>query len=144
MRLTLPNQAHIDTSVHAVILFDGVCNFCNSSVNWIIQRDRAARFRFASLQSDAAGCLLAPFAAQTPPGDSIVLIDGEQCYTESTAVLRICRYLPFPWQLFAGLLTVPKPVRDPLYRLVARHRYRLWGERESCMIPSAEIRQRFL
>ncbi|CAM4229660.1 MAG: thiol-disulfide oxidoreductase DCC family protein [Paenibacillus macerans] len=128
---------------HAVVLFDGVCNFCNGSVQFIIRRDRAGYFRFASLQSDAAKSLLAG-RAEAPSLDSIILIENDRVFTESTAVLRIARKLDGIWRGAALFLAVPKPLRDWAYRLFARNRYRWFGKRSECMLPTPEQRQRFL
>lgn len=129
---------------HPVILFDGVCNLCNGLVQFVIARDPAARFRFASLQSGAAASLLTlrPNAAATP--DSIVLFENGRRYTQSLAALRIARGLGFPWSLAYGLAAVPKPLRDMVYDWVAQNRYRWFGRRDACMVPTSELRGRFL
>ena len=128
-----------------VILFDGVCNLCNGFVQFVIARDPRAQFAFASLQSKAAARLLSkrPRWTESTP-DSIVLIDGGTVYRESSAVLRIARGLGFPWALAYAAMAVPPPLRDWVYRWVARHRYRWFGRREVCMIPTPELRARFL
>lgn len=132
-----------ESQQHSIILFDGVCNFCNSSVQFIIRRDRKGRFRFASLQSKAGRELLTRHHVPDRI-DSIVLMDQGRCYTESTAVLRIAWRLGGMWRAAAILLAVPKPMRDPLYRYAARNRYRWFGKRQACMLPTADIRERFL
>lgn len=137
-------KSHLaDSPEHAVILFDGVCNFCNQSVLFLIRHDSKGRFRFASLQSEAAASLLAnePHLLQL---DSMVLIEQGQIYTESTAILRICKQMDGVWKILYPLIFLPKVVRDPLYRWFARNRYRFFGKKESCMIPTPEIRERFL
>ncbi len=128
----------------AVILFDGVCDLCNGFVQFVIARDPARRFRFASLQSDAAQRCLegADIAADVP--DSIVLLEEGRLFTRSTAVLRIARRLRFPWSLAFALIVIPRPVRDWFYDVVARNRYRWFGTRETCMIPTPELEERFL
>lgn len=128
---------------HSIILFDGVCNVCSSSVQFIIRRDRKGRFRFASLQSGIADQLLAGHPL-TGKMHSIVLIENGKLFTESTAVLRIAGKLDGFWKAAAIFLVLPKGIRDPLYRWFARNRYRWFGKRDSCMIPSPEIRERFL
>jgi predicted DCC family thiol-disulfide oxidoreductase YuxK len=122
------------------IFFDGVCNLCNSTVQFVIARDPEARFQFAALQSDAARKLL---GARTPL-ESIVLVETERIYTKSTAVLRIARGLRFPWPLLYALVVVPRPLRDMVYEWVGRHRYGWFGKRETCMTPSPEVRGRFV
>lgn len=126
-----------------VILFDGVCTFCNASVTFIIRRDPAAVFRFAALQS-AAGEAYADRFPQLRRIDSLVLIDEDRCYVESSAALRIASRLRGPWKLFSVLLAVPRPVRDAVYRWFARNRYRWFGRKDACMIPSPAIRARFI
>ncbi len=127
-----------------MILFDGVCNLCNGLVQFVIARDPARRFRFASLQSDVAQRRLegAGIAADVP--DSIVLLEEGRLFTRSTAALRIARRLRFPWSLAFALIVVPRPLRDWVYSLVARNRYRWFGRRETCMIPTPELEERFL
>lgn len=129
---------------HPVVLFDGVCNFCNSSVQFIIRRDPDGHFHFAALQSEVALKLLADHGWHSHRLDSIVLLDSGRVYTESTAALRIARQLKGWPKLTAFLIAVPRPLRDPVYRLVARYRYRWFGKRESCMLPTPDVRGRFL
>jgi predicted DCC family thiol-disulfide oxidoreductase YuxK len=128
-----------------VVLFDGVCNLCNGVVVFIIARDPRGRFRFASLQSDAARRLLGqPDPASSAPPASVVLVEGDRVFTQSTAALRIARGLGLPWRLAYGLIAVPRPLRDWLYGVVARHRYRWFGQRDVCMAPTPSMRARFL
>jgi predicted DCC family thiol-disulfide oxidoreductase YuxK len=127
-----------------VILFDGVCNICSSTVAFIIPRDPGAQFRFASLQSETARRLLRERNAGAPALESMVLVEDNRVFTRSTAALRIARRLAFPWSLASLLLAVPRPFRDWAYDFVARNRYRWFGKRETCMIPSADVRSRFL
>jgi predicted DCC family thiol-disulfide oxidoreductase YuxK len=128
----------------AVVLFDGVCNFCNSTVSFIIERDPAGYFRFAALQSELAQRILADH--RLPPGlfKNIVLLEEGICYTRSTAALRILRRLRSPLVLLYVLILVPRSIRDVAYDWFARHRYRWFGKRSECFIPSPEIRSRFL
>lgn len=127
----------------AIVLFDGVCHLCNGAVRWIIRRDRRGRFRFASLQSETGSALLSRYGVQ-PGTDSMVLIEGGRWYPESTAALRIARRLDGLWPLAYVLIIVPRPLRDSLYRYIARRRYRWFGRSETCMIPDSGIRERFL
>jgi predicted DCC family thiol-disulfide oxidoreductase YuxK len=127
-----------------VILFDGVCNLCNASVLFVVRRDPAARFQFAALQSPAATRLLASIPHPGPLPDAIVLVDGARVYTRSTAALRIARGLTFPWPLLYGFIVVPRAIRDWVYELVAARRYRWFGKRDECMVPTPELRARFL
>lgn len=142
----MPQQSPPDTgSPHAIILFDGVCNLCNGAVRFILKRDRNGHFRFASLQGAAGRALLARFYPH-PAGapDSMVLIEGGRAYVHSDAVLRIARRLGSGWALLSAFRVIPRPVRDVLYRRVAAHRYRWFGKRDQCMIPSPDARSRFL
>ena len=127
-----------------VILFDGVCNLCNGFVQFVVARDPAGRFRFAALQSDSARRLLARLDGFGGVPDSVVLVDGGRVYTRSSAALRIARGLRFPWSLARVLLVVPRPLRDWVYDFVARHRYQWFGRKDVCMIPTRDLRVRFL
>jgi len=129
---------------HGVVLFDGVCNLCNGSVQFIIARDPAAHFRFAPLESEVARRMLAGAAASGPLPDSVALIEHGRVYTRSDAALRIVRGLRFPWPLMYVLIVVPGWLRDKIYDTVARHRYRWFGKRDACMVPTPELRERFL
>ena len=124
---------------HPVILFDGVCNLCHGAVQFIIRRDRAARFRFASLQSEPGRRL-----AAGPAPDSILLIENGLCYDRSTAALRIARRLDGAWPLLYAFIVIPRPLRDALYAWIARHRYRWFGRLDACPLPSPEWETRFL
>lgn len=139
----------------AVVLFDGVCNFCDASVNFIIEHDRDGYFRFAPLQSDAGMKLAAEHGLASDmansetendliPIDSVILIENGEAYTHSTAALRIVRRLGGIWSLMYAFIIVPRPVRDLAYRLFARYRYRFFGRKDQCMIPTPEVRERFL
>ena len=125
-----------------MLLFDGVCNLCNASVRFIVERDPAGRFQFAPLQSDAAGRLLGK--APQPLPDTFVLVEDGRFFTGSTAALRVARGLRFPWPLAYVFVAVPRPVRDWVYDAVARNRYRWFGRRDVCMVPTTELRSRFL
>ena len=127
-----------------LILFDGVCNLCNSSVAWIIEHDRRGVFRFGSLQSAAGLAALAAANAPTPIPDSMVLIDEGGVHTRSDAVIRIASRLGFPWRLASLGRFLPRAVRDWAYKIVACNRYQWFGRRESCLAPASELRSRFL
>ena len=128
----------------SVVLFDGVCNLCNAAVTFIIDRDPSARFRFATLDSEAARALLQTARAPAGLPDSIALVDEEGVFTRSDAALRIARRLTFPWPLTYVFILAPRVLRDALYDLIARHRYRWFGRQETCMVPTPELRGRFL
>jgi predicted DCC family thiol-disulfide oxidoreductase YuxK len=133
-----------DSAGKAIVLFDGVCNFCNGTVNFIIRRDRENRFRFAALQSEAGQELLRQYDLNAPGIDSVILIENGKAFTHSTAALKIARHLGGSWQIFSVFQFVPQRVRDFFYRLFARNRYRLFGKRDVCMMPTPEIKARFL
>ncbi|MFT5124937.1 MAG: putative DCC family thiol-disulfide oxidoreductase YuxK [Kiritimatiellia bacterium] len=126
-----------------VVLFDGVCNLCTRSVQFIIKRDPKKHFRFASLQSDEAKHLLAAHQASSDLS-SIQLIEGGRLYDRSSAALRICRHLNGLWPLLFGFIVIPKVLRDMVYNWIARNRYAWFGKTESCMLPSPETADRFL
>ncbi len=128
----------------SIVLFDGVCNLCNGAVQFIIHRDPGGRFAFASLQSAAGQARLRQFELSTDAFDTFVLVEGGKAYTRSTAALRIARQLPGAWRLLYALMIVPRPVRDWVYGLVARNRYRLFGRRDACLIPTPELKAKFL
>jgi predicted DCC family thiol-disulfide oxidoreductase YuxK len=128
----------------AILLFDGVCNFCNGSVNFIIDRDQAAYFKFAPLQSEIGQKLLDEYKIDKINTDSVILIEDEKSYTHSTAALRVARKLDGFWKYFYVFIIVPRFIRDFFYKLFAKYRYSLFGKQEACMLPTAEIRARFL
>lgn len=127
-----------------VVLFDGICNLCNGTVVFVAKRDPAGRFSFAALQSPVGRRLLERFALPADGPETLVLIEEGRAFTRSTAVLRIARRLSGLWPLAYMAIVIPRPARDLVYRLVARHRYRLFGERDACMVPSPELQERFL
>ncbi|MFC4619548.1 thiol-disulfide oxidoreductase DCC family protein [Camelliibacillus cellulosilyticus] len=130
--------------IHAIVLFDGVCNLCNKSVQFIINRDRKGYFLFSSLQSPTAKGLLDTYRIQSPSLSTIILIEKDQFYTESTAVLRICKRLNGLWKGLYLFIIVPKVVRDGVYRWIAKRRYKFFGKRDTCMVPTQENQRRFL
>ncbi|QKE72031.1 thiol-disulfide oxidoreductase DCC family protein [Arthrobacter citreus] len=126
-----------------IILFDGECNFCDQSVQFIIKKDPFGLFKFASLQSDIGKQLLNKYNAPSDI-DSFVLIEDNNCYFKSSAALRVCKNLKGAWKLPYLLLVFPKPLRDYFYGIIAKNRYRWFGKKDSCMLPSPEVRKRFL
>jgi predicted DCC family thiol-disulfide oxidoreductase YuxK len=134
---------NMENSNTPIVLFDGVCNLCNRAVQFIIKRDPKGKFKFASLQSDPGQALLKDFNVLTG-FDSFVLIEGDRFFVRSTEALRVLRGLGGLWKLFYGFMIVPKPVRDFVYDRVAKSRYRIFGRRESCMIPTGDLKERFL
>ncbi|MDM7923583.1 MAG: thiol-disulfide oxidoreductase DCC family protein [Pyrinomonadaceae bacterium] len=128
----------------AIILFDGVCNFCNSSINFVIEHDSKGYFKFAPLQSAAGEELIAKHGIDTAETDSVILVEDGKAYTHSAAALRIARHLDGIWSLGYWLIAVPRQLRDLVYRFIAKHRYRLFGRRDACMMPTPDVRARFL
>ena len=127
----------------SVILFDGVCNLCNGAVTFVISRDKKNVFRFAPLQSEAAQQLLQQHGVLKKM-DSIVVIEGEQLFQKSIAALKIAKHFPWYWQWLLVFWIVPRPLRDAVYDVIAKNRYRWFGKQDVCMIPTPELRARFL
>jgi predicted DCC family thiol-disulfide oxidoreductase YuxK len=125
-----------------IVFFDGVCNLCSSSVQFIIRHDKHSRFRFASLQSDFAASELKN--AKLKYLDSIVLKTHGKVYTRSTAVLRIASKLSFPVNLLVIFLVIPAFIRNLVYQFIARNRYRWFGKKDTCWLPTPELRSRFI
>jgi len=123
-----------------VILFDGVCNLCTGSVQFVIERDSRRQFRFASLQSAAAERLL----GSRDQLESMVLVAGGKVYRKSTAALLIARRLDGLWPLLAAFLVIPKFLRDAVYDWIGSRRYRMFGKRDVCWTPKPELAERFL
>jgi predicted DCC family thiol-disulfide oxidoreductase YuxK len=126
------------------VLFDGVCNLCNGTVQFIIKRDRAAIFRFASLQSDYAHTLLRRLNLPTDQLYSVIVIEDGIAYQKSDAALRIARRLPGFWRWLYIFRFIPKFIRDSLYNFIAANRYRFFGKQDHCMIPTPELKARFV
>ena len=127
-----------------IILFDGVCNFCNASVNFIMKRDSKVMFKFAALQSDFAKQHLQGSGVDPDALESVVLIEGSKVYTKSSAALNIAKQLDGLWPMFYVFIIVPTFIRNPIYNFIARNRYKWFGKREQCRIPTAEERSRFV
>jgi len=127
-----------------ILLFDGVCNFCNDAVNFMLDQDREGRFRFAALQSEVGQKLLAEHGLADLPLSTSVLIHGDRAYKDSDGMLRAVLLLGGPFRLLAPLLFLPRTLRDPVYRAFARNRYRWFGRSEQCRVPTPETRGRFL
>ncbi len=129
---------------NSIILFDGVCNLCNNSVHFIIKRDKKKRFLFTSLQSDAARDILLQFQLKNSEMDSIIFIENGKIYQKSDAILKIVKHLNGIWKISYGFIIIPKFIRDYVYIIIAKNRYRWFGKREVCMIPTKELQMRFL
>lgn len=126
-----------------IVLFDGVCNFCNGAVNFIIRHDPEGRFKFAPLQSETGQSLRAKFDIGDDI-DSIILVENDQAYVHSSAALRIARGLGGIWSVGYAGIVVPAFIRDWFYKLFAKFRYKLFGKKDVCMMPTPDVRERFL
>lgn len=127
-----------------VLLFDGVCNLCTGIVKFIIKNDKKEVFRFAALQSQSGQALLKKLNLPATDFDTFVLIIGDQYYTKSTAVLHVLKALGGLWEVLYVYIVFPESMRDFIYDVVARTRYRIFGKKETCLVPSPEIKDRFL
>lgn len=127
-----------------IILFDGVCNLCNGSVVFIIKRDKKDVFRFTAIQSDEGQKLIEKYQIDTSKLDSILLFESNNYFSKSTAALRIARHLNGGYPLLYGFIIVPEVFRNWIYDLIARNRYKWFGKKESCMIPTPELKSKFL
>jgi predicted DCC family thiol-disulfide oxidoreductase YuxK len=133
----------IETSKN-ILLFDGVCNLCNGLVLFIIKRDPAGKFKFASLQSETGQQWLMRIGLVKNEFESFIFIQDDKYYLKSTAALKMLRHLGGVWKLLYVFILVPRPIRDFLYDLIARSRYRIFGKKDVCMIPTPELSERFL
>jgi predicted DCC family thiol-disulfide oxidoreductase YuxK len=127
-----------------IIIFDGVCNFCNRSINIILKHDKDNYFQFAPSQSNVANEIMQQFSLEEKAIASVILIDNEKVYTKTDAVIQIATQLSGWPKLFRFLKFIPKSIRDFGYDLIANNRYSLFGKKPSCMIPEPSIRDRFL
>jgi predicted DCC family thiol-disulfide oxidoreductase YuxK len=127
-----------------IILFDGVCNLCTWSVRFVLERDPAGRFQFASIQSPKGGDLYRSCGHLPEAIETFVLIEGGRCYTKSDAAIRVARGLSGFWRWLWILIVVPRPVRNWGYDLIAGNRYRLFGRTDQCMIPDRDVSDRFI
>ncbi len=127
-----------------IILFDGICNLCNQSVQFVIEHDSKNQFRFASLQSDFGQDFLKKNKLEATQFDSIVFIEDDQFYTKSSAALKIAKYLDGLTSWLTIFMIVPKPLRDIVYSFIAKNRYRWFGKNESCWLPTKELKAKFI
>ena len=127
-----------------LVLFDGVCNLCNGVVRFVIKRDKLAKLKFASLQSESGQHYLRKFDLPLSDFETFVFISGSKYYTKSSAALLLFKHLGGLWPLLYGFIIIPKFLRDAVYMLVSNNRYKLFGKQDSCMLPTPELRHRFL
>lgn len=128
----------------SIILFDGVCTLCNASIDFVMKRDRTNRFLVGALQEPISKKLLSDFQVDPAYLDSLVLVEKGKIYFRSTAALRIAKRLSGAWPLFYLFIVIPAFVRDPIYDWIGKNRYRWFGMKSTCRIPSAEERNKFL
>jgi predicted DCC family thiol-disulfide oxidoreductase YuxK len=134
----------MDNSNENILLFDGVCNLCNGLVNFIIKKDKTRKFKFASLQSESGRLWLEKVGLPGNEFESFVLIKKDQYYLKSTAALKTLRELGAIWKIMYVFILIPRPLRDFLYDIIAKSRYKVFGKRDTCMIPTPELEARFL
>jgi predicted DCC family thiol-disulfide oxidoreductase YuxK len=127
-----------------IVLFDAECVLCSANAQFILRWDRAARFRLAAMQADVGAALFRAHGIDPTDPDTIIVVDGEQVWRNSDAILAIYTGLGWPWRMVGAAYLVPRPLRDVVYRWVARNRYRLFGRRETCWLPAPEFRDRML
>ena len=127
-----------------IIVFDGICIFCNGAVNFIIKRDPQKLFAFTPMQSEYAQELMNKYQIHNVGVDTFLLIKNRQCFLFSSAAIEIAKQLTGFWWLFGIFKLIPSSVRDFLYKLFARNRYRLFGRSDQCMVPSDEVKSRFI
>ncbi len=132
-----------EPSFPPVVLFDGMCKLCNGSVNFILHRDRKGRLKLAPLQSDYGRRVIASHEIQSDPMDSIMLLEGTRLTVKSTAIIRITKYLNGAWPLCMIFLIIPRLIRDFLYDIVAKNRYRWSDKYDTCRLPDLEFEDRF-
>ncbi|ODS55375.1 MAG: hypothetical protein ABS40_12010 [Agrobacterium sp. SCN 61-19] len=139
-------MSHMDTipAGGPIILFDAECILCSANAQFVLSHDGKKRFRLASMQGEVGSALYRRFGIDPENPDSIIVVDGEHMLRDSDAVLSIYAGLGWPWKVLSVFRLIPRFIRDPLYLLIARNRYRLFGKRDSCWLPSAEYRDRLL
>jgi len=126
-----------------ILLFDGVCNLCNGAVQFLIERDTESKIKFAALQSEFGQSFLKKFNLSIEDFNSVILIQGDHYFIKSTAALKVVKNVSGVWRHLYYLIYIPRFLRDFIYDLIAKSRYRIFGKRENCMIPSPEIENRF-
>ncbi len=140
----LPLLPHEWAQYGSIIVFDGVCNFCNAFVNFVLERDHQGLFKFGTLQSPPAQQILEQFQLSTDDYETFLLIEHGKLFTKSTAALKILQHLGIPWSLFGIFRMIPRQLRDPCYDFIARHRYRWMGKSDSCRVPTQKELKRFV
>lgn len=129
---------------NGIVLFDGVCNFCNSSINTIIKLDKKKYFRFAPLQSEVGQWLMNKHGLDPAKFDSVILVDDNKAYYYSGAILNIARKMGGIYSLAYVFMIIPPFIRNGIYKWIAKNRYKWFGKKDACMIPTPDIRSRFV
>lgn len=132
------------SKTNPILLFDGVCNLCNGAVQFVIKHGSKNNLRFAALQSEIGQQILAHFDLPKEDIFSVILVENEKIYLRSNAALRMYKNMGGIWSLMYFFIIVPRPIRDAVYNFIAKNRYKWFGEKESCMIPTPELKSRFL
>jgi predicted DCC family thiol-disulfide oxidoreductase YuxK len=130
--------------INNILIFDGLCNLCNGSVNFILKRDKEGKIKFASLQSEIGIELTTKYNIDTNIVDSIILIKNNEVFVKSSAVLEILKDMPIGWRVFRIGIILPKFIRDWMYDVIAKYRYRIFGKKDECSIPPKNVQDRFL
>ncbi len=133
-----------DLSDKKIVLFDGVCNFCNYWVRFALKRDKNKKLLFTSIQSENAKSILFKYNINPTAITSVIFIENNKAYTQSSAVFRICKNLSGIWKVFYVFIVIPKPIRDFVYNRIAENRYKWFGKRDECMVPEPWMLERFL
>ena len=129
---------------HSIILFDGICNLCNSAVQFVIRRDNSDHFLFAALQSEEGKKILAENNLPANKMNSFILVENGKAYDRSTAAFKVVRKLKGLWRFLYGFIIVPKFIRDGIYQVISKNRYQWFGRKNDCMVPTPELKARFL
>ncbi len=144
MKVELDQNSHEWARYERLVVFDGVCNWCNAWVNFMMERDPEKKFKFGMLQSDSAQRILKELQLPAEDFETFLLLEHGRVSTKSTAALRIVRHLSGLWPVLAVCLVIPRPIRDAVYNFVARHRYQWMGRAETCRVPTPAERERFV
>lgn len=130
--------------IQPLLVFDGVCNLCNASVDFIIKHDPDKRIKFVAAQTERGRRVLDSLGIDSESFDSVLFVENDRVHIKSTAVLRVAGHLAGAWRWLTLLLLIPKPIRDRVYGLIARNRHRWFGQRDTCRLPTQDFQDRFL
>jgi predicted DCC family thiol-disulfide oxidoreductase YuxK len=136
--MTAQRDAQIQPTPHPIIVFDGDCVFCSANAQFVLRHDHRHHFRLAAMQGEVGAMLYRRFGIDPKDPDSMIVVTGDKVERDSDGVLAIYAGLGWPWRAMAVFYLVPRLVRDPVCRWIARNRYRLFGRRETCFVPEAE------